>query len=371
MTAQPKRAAVLLPTMGGGGAERVALGLIRNLVARGQTVDLVLVEAVGELLPLVPPEVKIVDLGASRYLTSLVPLIRYLRRSRPDSLHIVMWPLTIIGILAHRLARSKARLMVSDQVALSKHVGTGRLGARALRWTTRLFYPLADVRVVCSGDAADDLASVSGIPRAQFEIIFNPIEPPAQVTRSAEVEALWGDADGRIITVGTLKAQKNHLLLIEAFALVRRRRAAKLMILGEGGLRGVIEERARALGVADHVIMPGFAVDPWPYFASADLFALSSDYEGFPLVLVEALAAGLRAVSTDCPTGPREILSEDTPGRLVPCNDAPALADAIVEVLNEPAAPERARARAEQLSGKAGIDRYANLMLAEGSVGAR
>ena len=358
----PKRIAMVLPSMGGGGAERVALTLIEGFAARGHQVDLVLAEAKGELLPLVPAGVRVFDLRAPRLRHAVLPLARYLRREKPDAVQVSMWPLTIAGILARALARSPARLMVSDHAALSRQYAHSAATRSVLRWTTRLLYPAADHRVVVSGQAADDLAALSGIPRDRFKTIYNPIAPPASIATNPEVERLWGDGRPRIITIGTLKAQKNHALMLRAFARLRGHPDATLMIVGEGPLRAELEDRARELGIADRVIMPGFCPDPWPFLASADLFVLSSDYEGFGLVLAEAMHAGLRLVSTDCEAGPREILDGGRYGRLVPTGDADALAEAMAAALAEPVDPERLRERARAMTGPSVLTRYEELL---------
>ena len=134
------------------------------------------------------------------------------------------------------------------------------------------------------------------------------------------------------------------------------------MILGEGALRGELEALARELGIAERVILPGFDLDPWPYLASADLFVLSSDYEGFPLVLAEAMYAGLRLVSTDCPTGPAELTDNGRLGQLVPCGDAEGLARAIDTAWTLPHDPAGQRAQAMALAGPAQIARYSELL---------
>lgn len=359
--AAPKRIAFFLPNLGGGGAERVALAGIKDLVDRGHQVDVVLVRAEGELLPLLPPQAKIVDLNARRLFASLLPLVRYQRERKPDAIHALMWPATVIAILAHRLARSRARLMVSDHTTLSRHARTPRERAM-LRWTTRLFYPRADIRVACSAGTADDLVQLSGIPRETIDVIYNPVSPPSAIATTLAVERLWGGSGKRIITVGSMKAEKNQALLLRAFAELRGHPKAKLMIVGDGPLRPVLEQLATELGVADRVRMPGFVVDPWPWLASADLFALSSDYEGFGIALAEAMHAGLRVVSTDCVCGPREILDDGRYGALVPTGDATALAEAMAAALASPAEPERMRERAEALTGPASLARYAELL---------
>ena len=360
--AAPKRVACFLPDLGGGGAERVMLASIRDLVARGHHVDLIVMHAKGALMPLLPASVTVIDLGVTRIRDTLRPLVRYLKRERPDALHAQMWPTTVIGVLAHRMARSQALLMVSDQVALSSHMASPRQ-MMALRWSAKWAYPRAAVRVMCSAEAADDLCRVAGLDRASFAVITNPIEPPEVLATTAKVEALWGDADGRIINIGSLKAQKNQALLLEAFARSTARPKAKLMILGQGDLRGALEAKARELGLAARVIMPGFDIDPWPYLASADMFALSSNYEGFPLVLAEAMYAGLRLVSTDCPTGPAELTDNGRFGRLVPPGDAATLAEGIDAAWTQPHDPAAQRARAIAVAGPAQIARYSELLL--------
>lgn len=363
------RLAFLLPHMTGGGAERVALRLITDFVARGHMVDLLLMTEWGELLPLLPPEVRVIDLHAPRIRDVVQPLTRYLRTERPEGLQAFMWPLTVAAVFAHRLARSKTRLILSEHITLSKQYGHfGRARRALLRESIRFAYPRADARVAVSAQAADDLATVSGIARDGITVIYNPVDRPSDMRRdeaaAQAARAAWGDAEARIISVGKLKAQKNQALLIEAFALLRRTRPARLVILGEGELRGQLEALVAARGLTDDVILPGFFTDPWPFYDAAQMFALSSDYEGYPLVLIEAMRAGLSIASTDCEAGPREILDGGTFGRLVPCGDPVALARALAETLDHPADPIVMQARAEALSGQDASDRYLELMTA-------
>ncbi len=350
--------------MRGGGAERVALRLIEDFLKAGHDVDLVLLSAGGELMELLPPQVRVVDLKAPRIRNALVPLVRYFRDRRPDGIQISMWPLTSVGLIAHRLARSRARTIVSEHITLSKQYPTSGSAGAALRASIRLTYPLADARVAVSKQAADDLARISGISRETIEVVYNPVgRPPAELTVPPAIEAVWGGATDRIIAVGSLKAQKNHLLLIRSFAaLSHSRPTARLLILGEGELRPQLEALAKAEGVADKIVMPGFSIDPWPFYASANLFVLSSDYEGYGLVLVEAMRSGLSIVSTDCESGPREILADGRYGSLVPCGDCAALAAAMEAALDTPTDPRLLMDRAEELSGQETSDRYLKLL---------
>lgn len=362
-----KRLAFVLPDMTGGGAERIALRLMEDALAAGHEVDLVLQARKGELLALLPSSVRVIDLHAARLRDVIAPMARYFRTERPDGVQIFMWPLTVLGIIAHLTSRSRARLVVSDHTIFSRHfAGLGRTGRRFLKASVKLLYPRADARILVSGGAADDLARLTGITRSSIEVIYNPVGCPAgRPATDPMIEKLWGTADGRILTVGKLKPEKNHALLIQSFARLLQSRPARLMILGDGPLRRETEQLVTSLGLADHVVLPGFANDPWPFYASADLFALTSDYEGFGNVLIEAMHCGVTAVSTDCPDGPREILGGGAYGTLVPVDDEAALAAALAAGLATPLDPQMLMDRAAALSGPDTSARYLALMLGE------
>lgn len=348
--------------MAGGGAERVTLTLIHHVLAQGHSVDLLLMKPDGELLDMVPNEVRVIDLRAPRIRNVLFPLWRYMRRERPDAVHVAMWPLTSVGILAHWISGSTARLVVSEHTILTHEYGYyGPVRRALMALSIRLLFPKASARVVVSGAAADAISKLARLPRTDLDVIHNPIEIPESTEKNSEVEALWGGAGPRILAVGSLKPAKNYPVLLKAFAQIGDPKA-KLMIVGEGLLREELEGLVEELGIRHRVIMPGFFADPWPFYASADLFVLSSDYEGFGNVLVEAMAAGLKIVSTDCPEGPAEILDHGRFGRLAPCGDAEALARAIEKSLAESPQPERQRARAAELNNETNVDRYLELM---------
>jgi glycosyltransferase involved in cell wall biosynthesis len=358
------RIAFLIPTLGGGGAERVALALIDHFVARGHDVDLLILRPGGQLLELLPPKVRLFSLDTPRLRNLMKPLVRYLREERPDSIQAFMWPVTVIAVIARTISRSKARLILSDHAMMSLHVAHyGTIRKFILRQSIRWLYPDADARVIVSRLAADDLAKLAGLRRDTLIVINNPVEPPPLNTSTTPaIEQLWRGPGRRIVTVGRLKSEKNHILLLDAFAVLRRTHDVQLMIVGEGEEHEKILAHAEALGVGEEVRLAGFALDPIPYYASAELFVLSSDNEGYPLVLVEAMFAGLRIVSTDCLSGPREILSGGRFGRLVPPRDTQALAEAMADALDGAHEAEPVRARARELSRHSFAD-YERLML--------
>ena len=345
------RIAVVLPSLAGGGTERVVLSLVRSFLAAGYAVDIVLRRARGELLGLVPPEARLVDLGCSRNLAVPFAFAGYLRRERPDLVLANMWPLSSLCVLGHRLARARSRIAVAEHGMLSRVPRyESRVRRAVLRATLSAACRMADACIAVSSGVADDLAGLAGIERAGVRVIYNPIAIPPDPD-PAEAGDLWRGSGGkRVLAVGRLVPEKNHLALIEAFRRVVGEVEARLVILGEGPLRETLARRVDELGLAGAVKLPGFREDPFPAYASADLFVLSSDYEAFGNVIVEALGCGVPVVSTDCPSGPREILRDGEFGALVPCGDVPALADAIVRALGAEADAGRLKARASEFA---------------------
>lgn len=355
--------ALLLPDLRGGGAERVCLNLANNFVERGLSVDMVLMQRQGDLLPLLDHRVNVIDLGASRMLGVAQPLIRYLRRARPSSLVVNMWPLTSISVLARAWSRSRTRLVLVEHTTISKsEIRKSPLHFLLLRMSMRMFAPFADARVTVSKGVADDLASITGLRRDLFSTIYNPIVQGVPPSRDA-LEDRAPSSVPVILNVGTLKAQKDQATLLRAFAILVSELDARLVILGEGELRDELEALAVGLGIADRVTLPGFTSDPSQVYRSASLFVLSSAWEGFGNVVVEALEHGIPVVSTDCPSGPSEILENGRFGTLVPIRDPQALAMAMRDALSQAHDHEALKRRAGDFSVARAADAYLDLLL--------
>jgi glycosyltransferase involved in cell wall biosynthesis len=360
-----------LPSICIGGAEIVNLTLAKQFLTRGFRVDVVTAEDVSQKFPL-PSGARYIVLGARRIRDLIFPFARYLRREQPDAVIASMWPFTSACVLAHRLTRSTARMVVCEHAALSEQYGQrGRPHRLMLKSSIALTYRLAHSRVAVSRGVADDLTELSGIARDTISVIYNPVPVRPEVPAdAAAAEAVWGGWRGpRIITVGRFKAQKNHALLIRAFKKMLPMHDARLLILGTGELVEATAAVARAEGVLDKVLMPGETMNPTPYYRSADVFALSSDYEGFGNVIVEALACGVPVVSTNCRSGPSEILENGRYGRLVPVRDADALAQAMIETVVSTHDREALKRRAANFTPELIAEQYLNL-LAPKSAGA-
>ena len=165
-----------------------------------------------------------------------------------------------------------------------------------------------------------------------------------------------------ILGTGRLVTPKDFSTLLRAFARVRVQRKARLVILGEGNRREELESLAQQLGVSADVALPGFVANPYPFMERAAVFVLSSAWEGFGNVIVEALACGCPVVSTDCPGGPSEILDDGAYGPLVPVGDDAAMAEAILAVLESSRDSGRLQARAAVFSEERAIDNYSDVL---------
>lgn len=327
------RVAFLLPTLAGGGAERVTVNLVDGIARRGHDVDLVLARATGPYLEHVPTNVRVVDLDASRTLAALPALVRYLRRSRPDALVTAMSHTNLVGVLATRLARVGPPVVVVEHDTLTAVTAQAvRRRARLVPRLARLLYPLADRVLAVSSGVADDLAAVTGLQRAQIDVAYNPvITPDVRAAAGRRPTHPWLRDDRRpvVLGIGRLAPKKDFASLVEAFARVAPATDARLVLLGEGPERAALEGLVAARGLTDRVDLPGFVDDPYAHLARCAVFVLSSRWEGLPTVLIEALFCGVPVVSTDCPSGPREILADGRHGRLVPVGDVDALAKGI------------------------------------------
>ena len=340
-TTRPLRIAVVLPDLRPGGAEKLHVLLAAEWLRLGFSVNFVLRQRRGALLDQLPQGAGVVDLRARRVRNAVPALASYLRSNPPDVLLVAMWPLTTAAVLAGWLARYRGRLVVSDHSPLSlAYGGRGWWHRLFLSSSIRLAYARADVRIAVTSGVADDLATLSGLDRRLFRVIHNPVAGEGAGSRNLELPALLRRRCGPVIlTVGTLKKVKRQDLIISAFARIKPSFNATLCIVGDGPERNRLVSQAASAGLGGRVVFPGHVSDPAPWYAHADVFVLASSYEGFGNVLVEAMAHGLAIVSTDCPVGPREVLAGGRYGRLVPIDDAGALANAIEEVLEAPPDP--------------------------------
>ena len=327
-----KRLAIFLPGLYDGGAERILLNLAGGIAARGFPVDLVLARAEGPYMSEISDSVRVIDLKATRVMMCMPALIHYLRSECPVSMLSALYA-NIIAVWAKRITGFPQRIVLSEHNTLTSVSN----GENDLRWKlypklAKWFYPWADDIIAVSKGVADNLTLAAGLSPERIQVIYNPIvTPDLQKKSKSLLEHPWFSTGEPpvVLGVGRLTAQKAFNVLIEAFARVRKSQKARLIILGEGEERPMLEAQIKQLGLEQDIDLPGFVSNPYPYMNQSALFVLSSRWEGLPTVLVEAMSLRTPVIATDCPSGPREILKDGQYGQLVPVDDPSALALAI------------------------------------------
>ncbi len=341
--ARRQRLTVFLADLMGGGAERMMVVIANGMAERGMDVRLVLAAAEGPYVPEVSEDVELVDLGVGSVSRALAPLARDLRRNRPDVMLTTLPHTSFVAVFASRLAGGVPTVVREAITPRRGRRAQATMMSRLSHMLAPLTYRLAAGTIAVSDGVKDAMVDVLGVPPQKIAALYNPVVTP-ELRRLAAVplDHPWF-APGEppvILGVGSLSQRKDFATLIEAFSLVRDP-AARLVILGEGPERAALEAQVERLGLGGRVQMPGFVSNPYAYMANADLYVMSSRLEGLPGTLVQALACGCPAVSTDCPSGPREVLQDGSLGPLVPVGDAREMAHAIEETLRSPPHSDR------------------------------
>ena len=356
--------AIFLTALDGGGAERVMLNLAKGFIELGLEVDLVLVKAEGAYLSQIPPQVKLVDFQQSRLLASISSLINYLKEEQPQALLTAM-DTNVIAAWLRRWGKISTTTIVTvhNQLSLESRYEDSikrKLTAKFARW----FYGWADNIVAVSEGVAKDLIEI-GLPKEKIKVIYNPIvdtQLKNKIQDSFEHTWLKTGQPPVILAVGRLTKQKDFPTLLRAFAIVRRQLPVRLIILGEGEERPSLESLIRKLNIESDVKLMGFVENPYMYMSKVSMLVLSSVWEGFGNVLVEAMAAGTPVLSTNCPSGPAEILERGKYGKLVPIGDEECLAEGIIETLKQKPDSLKLQQRAANFSVKQATVNYLELL---------
>lgn len=363
--------AFFIPDLSTGGAEQVTVNIVNGLAARGYDVELLLSRDAGELRAQLSERVTVVELSPSRTpvfgaAMHLPALVAYLRRRKPAALFPHLEHVNLVGLAATRFLDAET-VVVPTQHKTFGTVTDQTPKDRLARTLLTYVYPSADQIVAVSGGVAESIAAGTTVDPGDISVLYNPVEVEAVRERARDpVDHEWIEDDDLevILFVGRIAPQKDLETWLRAFALIHERHPDTRAVLagteldGTGSLRAELLELADRLGIADVVSMPGYVENPYRYMDRASVFLLSSRYEGLPTVLIEALACGCPVVSTDCPSGPREILDDGTFGRLVPVDAVKELADAVEATLTDPPAPDALRTRADDFAPEAVLDEY-------------
>jgi glycosyltransferase involved in cell wall biosynthesis len=360
------KVALFLPALDDGGAQRVFVTLANGLVERGYPVEFVLSSAVGPHLAALNPKIKVVDLGQTHVVAAFFGLGRYLRAHQPAVLISGLSNANVAALLAGSLFQRACKVIITQHInwsqVLSNHPTRKE---KVVSQLSRYLYPLAARIVAVSTGIAAEIRQMKNVARERIVCIPNPVV-------TAQMRELAGQAPGHpwlaqksspvLLGVGRLVEQKDFETLIRAFHQVQAQIECKLLILGEGPERPKLEALIRELELTEKAALPGFLQNPYACMARADLFVLSSRFEGLPTVLIEALACGTPVVATDCISGPAEILENGRYGQLVPVGEVEALSRAIAASLQQPVPAAVLRERAQLYSVENATQAYMELI---------
>lgn len=334
---QAPRVALITFSAGDGGNDRMLVHLARGLSEHGCTVDFLTRTAQAPYLGSLPPSVKLRVIDENSEAARIGRLTRYVAQCQPDVL-LSGKRSDAEALAAVRSAGTPTRVFLRVGTTLSARNENRSIFKTwwRMRRMRRLF-PKAHGVIAVSQGVARDVERLLGVPRERIHVVPNPVVTPEMLAQTPPLPAHRFYEPPRdvpvVLGMGGLRKAKDFPTLLRAFAIMTRQRPARLLILGKGHLKEKLLDLARSLGIDPWTDFPGFVENPYGYLAHADLFVLSSLWEGSPNVLTEALAMGTAVVATDCPSGPREILQDGRYGRLVPCGDPQALAQAMLETL--------------------------------------
>jgi glycosyltransferase involved in cell wall biosynthesis len=361
-----KKIALFIPSLRGGGAEKIFVNLANGFIEKNLKVDLVLAQKEGPYLKDLSEKINIINLNKKRILFSLLPLIKYLKKEKANILISALSHANIIALMANFLINNKVKIIVTEHNPISiKNNKLSFLKKILTKFFIKKLYKKAKGVVAVSQGVADDFVETLNISKNNLFTIYNPINILDIKEKSKqEIYHKWlnDNKHETIIAVGRLAIQKNFLLLIKAVEIVRKKIDIKLIILGEGEERNNLENLIKELNLQDSIDLVGFVDNPYAFLSKSNVFILSSIHEGLPTVLIEAMACGTPVVSTDCPSGPSEILEDGKYGKLVPVNDPEALAKAIIETLNNPIDSKKLQKRANFFSVENSVNKYLEII---------
>jgi glycosyltransferase involved in cell wall biosynthesis len=330
-----KRVLFLIPSLVGGGAERVFTTLLRHLDRDHFEPQLAVLESGGAYTADVPQDVKIHDLRVQRVRYAMPSLIRLIWKVRPDTIVSTLGHLNVAISMLRYLLPPKTRVIVREAILVSSLLPAEVKNHRLWAWLYRHSYRQADMVVCLSDSMIADMVTNFGLPSGKMVRIYNPVDAEKVRAEAALEPNPYIGSGPHLVAAGRLSRQKGFDVLLDAMpSVLQALPNAQLTILGEGPLKGALEEQAQTLKLTGSVSFLGFQKNPWAYLKHASAFVLPSRYEGLPNIMLEALALGTPVVASNCPGAVAEVAAMTPEIAMVPMEDPRALAAAIISTCN-------------------------------------
>ena len=331
-----KHILLILPSLRGGGAEKLNINLANYFLNKNYKVTIIILNIKNDYNDIINKNIKIINLNSKRLLSSLPKLIYYFYKIKPNYTIVSMWPLTCISVISWIFSGKWGKLFVSEHNMLSiAYIRELKISSFKIWLSITLTYNLCNKVIAVSNGVKKDLSNISLLFKKKLSVIYNPISFTFNELAFDDEKFKWNQSCYKILNVGSLIKQKDHNTLIDAFKIVSNSIDAQLIIIGEGNLYNELNNKIINLDLKSKIKILPFKKNLSKFYEEADLFVLSSQWEGFGNVIVESLEMGTPVVSTKCKSGPSEIINSQDIGELVPTNDPKNMALAILKSLRK------------------------------------
>ncbi|MAD57053.1 MAG: hypothetical protein CMK44_00590 [Porticoccus sp.] len=347
----------VIPDLRCGGAEKVFINLA-NSFSKNYSIKFILLETKGELIDDLNENIEIISLDVNRMRFSIFKLIKILKNIRNSYVISAMWPLNCIVMISSIFSSKSNKFFLTEHVNLSKSIGVDFYSNKIVLFLTVSFTYFLSNKIICVSDGVrKDLEKFYIFNKTKLVTIYNPI-----INKSPIKNKNFENSKINILSVGTLKTQKDHSTLLKAFSLLKNKSNFHLNIVGDGPLKNQLIKLSINLNIKKYITFHGFQKNTNQFYQNNDIFILSSIYEGFGNVLVEALSFGLKIISTNCQNGPSEILSNGKYGILVPIKNPQKITEAIYNIQNKKFDPKFLKLRSEDFQIDLITNKYLNIM---------
>lgn len=333
----PKKISFFISHLGVGGAQRVTINLAKGFADLNYDVEIIAIDGTGELLTSIPSNVEVTDLNCRGAHLSIFPLKNHIEARDPDILYSSITYLNICSLMAVNLSNKSPKTVISEHSKPNDRRDP-RYISKTLSSLSKILYNKSDCIIAVSDDIATEVSTMSGVDIENIYVLDNPvIDAQFEELANTEVSHEWITSPNYkvILSVGRLGPRKDFQTLIKSFkSLSSKYDDLRLLILGDGENRQLLEDKLSKLGLSDVASIHGYVDNPYPFMKESDVFVLSSTTEGFPSVLVESLACRTPVVSTDCSSSIPKILEGIDSCKITPVGNPQLMADCVKSVLS-------------------------------------